>query len=304
MSKSILITGGSGFIARSAYEFLSNAYFTPLTRNVYSVTRQDLDILDENEVASFLEFHKFDVIINGATYDPVPDFSTKDPTRTLEMNLKMFFNIVRCKDHFGKMIHFGTGAEFGSENWKPLMKESFYYDNIPTKQYDLAKHIMTQYTYQLDNVYNLRLFGLYGKFDDWRYRFISNACCKAALDLDITIKNNRRIDYLHIDDLMLAVKWIIENDPPNKVYNVCTSSCKPYNEIAQQIVDISKKDIDIKYTESDHWSDKLDAEYSGDNTLMKTDMKFVPKPVDYYLPKLYNWYSDNKNNIDPNLFLY
>ena len=51
-------------------------------------------------------------------------------------------------------------------------------------------------------------------------------------------------------------------------------------------------------------ADKLDAEYSGDNTLMKTDMNIVPKPVDYYLPKLYNWYSDNKNNIDPNLFLY
>lgn len=304
MSKKILITGGSGFIARSAYEYFSNAYFTPLEKNIYSVTRQELDILDEKQVFDFLKSNQFDIIINGATYDPVPDFSTKDSSRTLEMNLKMFFNLIRCKDYFGKMIHFGTGAEFGSENWKPLMNEDYYYKHIPTKQYDLAKHIMTQYTYQTDNVFNLRIFGLYGKFDDWRYRFISNACCKAALDLDITIKNNRRIDYLYIDDLMKAVKWVIETSPDHNVYNVCTSCCTPYEEIAKTIIKISKKDIKIKFTESNHWSDNLDSEYSGDNSLMKEEMKFTPRGVDYYLPQLYTWYDKQKHNIDRNLFLY
>lgn len=304
MSKRILITGGSGFIARSVYESLSNAYFNPLERNIYCLSRQDLDILDQDEVAKFLDSHQFDVIINGATYDPVPDFSTKDPSRTLEMNLKMFFNIVRCKDSFGKMIHFGTGAEAGIENRKPLMSESYFCENIPVRQYDLAKHIMTQYTYKYDNIFNLRLFGLYGKFDDWRYRFISNACCKAALGLDINIKSNKSIDYLYIDDLCKIIRWVIDTDPPNKVYNACTSKCMPYEEIAKLIINISNQPINIKYSKSVHWSDQLDVEYSGDNTLLNTDMNFIPLSMDKCIQRVYNWYYTNKHIIDGDQFLY
>lgn len=304
MNKKILITGGSGFIARSVYEHLSNCYFYPLENNVLSLTRKSLDVLDSGAVAKFLDENQFDVVINAATYDPVPDFSTKDSSRTLEMNLKMFFNIVRCKDSFGKMIHFGTGAEFCSEHREPLVKESSIHDRIPVRQYDLAKHIMTEYTYRYDNIYNLRLFGLYGKFDDWRYRFISNACCKVALNRDITIKSNRRIDYLYIDDLVKIIQWVIDNEPQNKVYNACTSKCMTYEDISNLIINISGHSVNINHSKSDHWSDNYDVDYSGDNILLKSDMNFTPLPMDKCISRLYNWYYTNKQIIDPDQFLY
>ena len=77
-----------------------------------------------------------------------PRFSTKDPSLVLQNNLKMFFNISRCADHFGKMIYYGSGAEFGRENWNPKMQETYFDQNVPTDPYGLSKYIMTKRTFK------------------------------------------------------------------------------------------------------------------------------------------------------------
>jgi GDP-L-fucose synthase len=198
------------------------------------------------------------------------------------------------------MIYFGSGAAFGRENWKPLMSESYLEDVVPKDQYGLSKYIMSKHAKESDNIYNLRIFGLYGKYDDWRYRFVSNACCKAVLGEDIVIKKDKAFDYLYIDDLIDVVKWAIENDPPNKVYNVCSSQPKTYSELAQEIIDASGKNLNIVLQNS-----KLDKEYSGDNSLLKKDMKdFKLTSTKQAIKYLYEWYSANKLNIKKELLLY
>ena len=116
----ILITGGNGFIARNLSEQLNNNGLI-----LSSVNRQGLDLLDQQKVFDFIKSERFDVLIHTATYDAAPKHSTKDPSKVLENNLRMFFNLARCKDHFGKMIYFGSGAEFDRKHWKPRMKEDY-----------------------------------------------------------------------------------------------------------------------------------------------------------------------------------
>ena len=110
----------------------------------------------------------------------------------------MFFNIARCNEFFGKMLYFGSGAEFGRPNWIPLMPESYFDVYVPDDPYGLSKYIMTKHTYEATNIYNLRLFGVAGEKDDWRYRFISLASCKAAYDMPITFRQNVFFDFLYI----------------------------------------------------------------------------------------------------------
>ena len=93
MTKKVLITGASGFIARSLYEYFSGAYFQPLEKNILTIGRSELDLLDSGSVYDYLKQNKFDVVIHAATYDAVPTFTSKDPKLVLENNLKMFFNI-------------------------------------------------------------------------------------------------------------------------------------------------------------------------------------------------------------------
>ena len=294
MTKKVLITGGKGFIAQSLLEALQEDC------DIDCFGRQQLDLLDTQSVEKLIKNNKYDVVIHSATYDAAPAFSTKDPLKVLENNLKMYFNIARCSDYFGKMLYFGSGAEFGRENWIPRMKENYFDVFVPTDQYGLSKYTMTKYTQKSSNIYNLRLFSIVGERDDWRYRFISLACCKAAFDMPITFRQNVFFDFLYIDDLVSIVKWFVANKPRYKVYNTCTGMVYDYQTIAEKICEISSKNLEIRAE-----NDGFGTEYSGDNNLLLKELnnyKFASS--DEYIRKLYNWAIENKNKIDTKKFLY
>lgn len=284
----ILITGGAGFIARNLFEQLNNEY------SVLSAGSKELNLLDYLKVYEYIKDNRFDVIIHTATYDAAPRHSIKDPSKVLENNLKMFFNIVRCKDYFGRMIYFGSGAEFARENWAPKMKEDYFDQSVPQDQYGLSKYIMTKWTLSRDNIYNLRLFAVFGKYEDWRVRFISNACCNAVLNLPIKINQNVFFDFMSVDDLIKIVKWFIHNKPKNNVYNVCTGNVIDFKTIAEKIIKISGRDLEIII--KTEW---LGREYSGDNSLLLNELKgFKFTPIEDSIKALYNWYDLNKHIIE------
>lgn len=284
----LLITGGDGFIARSLYEQLNTQYTIQLCN------RKVLNLLDPSLVFEYIKKNRFDTVIHTATYDAAPKTSIKDPALVLENNLKMFFNIARCKDYFNKMIFFGSGAEFNRNNWKPKMKEDYFDKHVPEDQYGFSKYIMTKHALLSQNIYNLRLFGVFGKYDDWRYRFIPNTCCMAVHDMPITINHNKVYDFLYIDDLIKIIKWVIDNKPKNSVYNICTGRTHTFETIAKKIITISQKKLDIKIKKNES-----SIEYSGDNSLLLKELKnFKFTPIDEAIKTLYSWYDKNKHMID------
>lgn len=280
----ILITGGNGFIAKSLNEAFKNKY------DVTILSRQELNLFDSEKVFEVIQKNKFDVIIHCATYDAAPEFSTKDPSKVLENNLRMFFNIARCKDYFGKLIYFGSGAEFNRDSWIPKMKEEYFNKNIPTDQYGYSKFLMTKYTALKSNIYNLRLFGVFGKYDDWRYRFIPNICMSAVLDQPITINQNKAFDYLYIDDLVKIVDWFINNHPRYSVYNVCSGEPYELKELAKKVIDITGKNTEIEIK-----NEGMGNEYSGDNSRLMAELQgFQYTPIEQSIKAMLDWYSNNK----------
>jgi len=294
MAKRVLITGGNGFIARSLSESFPSWY------EIDRFGRDELDLLDSTSVESLIKEKIYDVVIHAATYDAAPRFSTKDPSLVLQNNLKMFFNISRCADHFGKMIYYGSGAEFGRENWNPKMQETYFDQNVPTDPYGLSKYIMTKHTLSSKNIYNLRLFGVFGEYDDWRYRFISNACFKSVLNKPISYRKNVFFDFLYIKDLVKITEWFVENSPSPKVYNTCSGTSIDYQTLAEKIVKLSDKDLDVIPLHPG-----LGVEYSGDNTLLKDKIPdFTFTPIDESLELMCKWSKDNIGLIDEKLFEY
>jgi UDP-glucose 4-epimerase len=283
--KKILITGGAGFIARSLFEGLQSEY------SVISCTRKELDLSDFDNVFSFIKNNNFDVIIHTATYDAAPVFSKKDPEKVLENNLRMFFNIERCHDYFGKMIFFGSGAEFGREYWQPKMAEDFLDQFVPKDQYGFSKYIMTKCIRSIPNIYNLRLFGVFGRYDDWRYRFIPNICYNAVIGENITINQNKIYDYMYIDDLVKIVKWFLLNIPKKNVYNVCSGASYDLKTLAEKTIKISGKKLDITIK-----NEGLGKEYSGDNRRLLSELNgFKFMPIEDSIKNLYDWYNENKS---------
>ncbi len=281
----ILITGGQGFVGKNLFDYLKGTY------QLENPGRQKLNLLDSDKVFQYLKENKFDAIVHTAVYDAVAVGSTKDPAKVLEFNLKMFFNLVRAQNFFGKMIYFGSGAEFNREDWQPKMRESYFDTHVPVDQYGLSKYIMTQYALSHEKIYGLRLFGVFGKYDDCKTRVIPNLCSLAAMNLPLVIDQNKYYDYLYAEDLVGIIRWFIEHNPKKKVYNVCTGQTVDFRTIARKITKISGKKLPLKVKKRG-----LGKEYSGDNHLLLSEIKgFRFTPMDLALKSVYNWYEQNKN---------
>jgi GDP-L-fucose synthase len=165
---------------------------------------------------------------------------------------------------------------------------------VPVDDYGFSKYIMAKYSASFDKIYNLRLFGVFGKYEDWEIRFVSNACCKAVWDLPITMRQNVYVDYLYIDDLVRITEWFIDHDPKGKTYNVCSGTALDLHTIAQKVLAASGKRLNIVVAR-----EGLGKEYSGDNAkLLKEIGLFSFSSLDTCVGKLYDWYSGNKRHID------
>lgn len=291
--KKIFITGGKGFIGRNLVEGLVKDF------NVYSPSQRELDLLDTEKVTKYLDNNKFDIVIHCATLDASRN-STKNLNLVLKNNLRMFFNLTSNNNLFKRMFYFGSGAEYDKNNYIPKMKENYFGKYIPNNDYGFSKYIMAKYSSFLDNVIDLRLFGCFGKYEDYTIRFISNAICKAIYDLPITIKKNVFFDYLYIEDLVRIMKLLINKQKlTHKHYNVCTGKTLDLLSLADMIINLTKKKLKVKIVNSG-----LNPEYSGNNDrLIKELGKFNFTPFNNALSELYQWYIINKNLINNQLLL-
>ena len=106
----ILITGTNGFIGKNILE-----YFQTKFTEISAPKRDQLNLLETDAVENFIKNNKFDVIIHCCV-----------TLTSIEQNLKMYFNIERLSNFFGKLICIGSGAEFDKRNYIPKMNEEYF----------------------------------------------------------------------------------------------------------------------------------------------------------------------------------
>jgi len=274
----ILITGTNGFVGHNLKEYFQNRY-----DSIYCPKRGDINLLDSDAVHSYLVKHEFDVVIHcGVTLVSV------------EQNLKMYFNIERCSESFGKLICVGSGAEYDKNHYIPKMKEDYFGKYIPSDIYGFSKYVIAKdIESKPRNIINLRVFGIYGKYEDYKRRFISNNICRALSDLNISINRNMYFDYLYIDDFSRIVEIFIKKEPAKQSYNICTGKSIDFLTLAHIIRDIDGRNLTINIKE-----DGFNPEYSGDNLLFLQEYgDFNFTQPEKAIGELYHWYKDSSNII-------
>jgi UDP-glucose 4-epimerase len=283
----ILITGASGFIGKNLKEQLINKY------EIYTPNSSEINLLDDKLVYEYLKNNLFDVILHTATWNATRT-SSKDITKVFENNLHMFFNLVKGDEFYSKLINFGSGAEFDRNHWIPKMKEEYFNTFIPTDQYGFSKYIINKYIEKSEKIYNLRLFGVFGKHEDWQIRYISQTCCRAMFDCPIIINQNVNFDYTYIDDLIKISDWFINNTPKEKVFNICSGEVFDLFSLAQKVLKISNKKLPVVIL-----NDNIGKEYSGDNKKLLNELiNFKFSNIDENIKDIYQWYSQNKKIVN------
>lgn len=282
--KTLLITGASSFIGKNLCEQLEGY-------KIYSPSSKELNLLDTDSVNLFFKIHKIDVVINAALY--IGPSKKQFAPDMLGKNLKIFFNLINNKKFYKKMILFGSGAEYNKSAPIVDIKESAFGKSLPEDDYGIFKYTVSKFIEQTDNIINLRLFGVYGKHEDYTKRFISNAICMSLFDVPITLKQNVFFDYLYIDDLVKIVDFFIKGKARYKFYNVGQGEKIDFLSIAKIIKKVTNSGYNIKILKSG-----LANEYTCNNKrLLKEIGNFKFMPMEESIRILKNWYLDKKSSI-------
>jgi UDP-glucose 4-epimerase len=280
--ETIFITGSNGFIGKNALEFFQTNY------NILSPNHSELELLNQEDVNNFFETHKIDYVIHCASIGG--NRKQDDSPDVIEKNVRMFFNLSENNKHYKKMIHLGSGAEYSKGNMPPNVKESEIGNFIPNDYYGFSKYIISKYIENSENIYCLRLFGVFGPYEDYTYKFISNSILKNFQHLPITIMQNVYFDWLYIDDLMSIINYFLTNNPNENIYNITTGATTDILSIAKIINKISDFKSEIKVV-----NPGLNYEYSGNNQKLITEIEeydfidmttAIKKLMDYYRSKM------------------
>lgn len=285
--KTVLLTGGSGFIGKNVLEsFLAEKYI------IDAPSSQELNVADEKSVARYFASHHPDIVVHAAVKPG--HRNAKDPNNLFFTNTRMFFNLERYADQYEKMLVIGSGAIYDNRNYRPKAKEEDWKNNIPIDEHGFCKYVCDKVIEHSRNIYDLRVFGVFGKYEDYAIRFISNAICKTLFDLPITIKQNRKFDYLYVNDLMPVLDWFISETPHYKAYNITPEQSISLHELALMVRKISGKlDLPIQVAQ-----EGLGLEYSGDNTRLKNEYNLSLTSLEVAVRELYVWYENCLRELD------
>jgi GDP-L-fucose synthase len=285
--KKILLTGGSGFIGKNIREsFLAQKY------QIIAPCSRELNLIDAANSEAYFKNKTFDAVIHCAVKPG--HRNAKDPTNLFYSNARMFFNLERHKDAFGKLINLGSGAVYDLAADITSACEKDIFKRMGSCEHSFCKYVVAKQIKRLDNFTDLIIFGIFGKYEDYSIRFISNAICKTLFDLPITLRQNRRFSYLDVDDLPQILEFFIENDTKERYYNVTPDNYMELADLALMIKDISGKNVPIKIRQGG-WG----LDYYGSNAALRAQMpqvKFTPQRQS--LEKLYKYYFDNKAALD------
>ncbi|MFA6185106.1 MAG: NAD(P)-dependent oxidoreductase [Candidatus Shapirobacteria bacterium] len=289
--ETIFLTGGTGFIGRNFVECFKDKY------KILSPSHKELDLLDTVAVDNFFKKNKIDVVIHTANIGGLRNSMVLNDS--IKNNLKMFFNIVKNKNYFKKMIHFGSGAEYGKSKDIINVKESDFGLNIPSDDYGFYKYVCSKYIENSTNIYCLRIFGVFGKYEDFTIKFISNLLCKYIYKMPLTLIRDCKFDYVYIDDFMKIIEYFIKNDLKEKFFNVGSGNKYSLLELAKEINKLDNYSLPIIVKQNG-----LNKEYTSNNDLLKKEIKNLKlTKIEVAIKDLYRYYLSNKSIINPNLLI-
>ena len=234
--KSILITGGNGYVGRSLSNLLKDSY------EVTSISRQDFDLSNFEDTKSFFKGKYFDVVIHCAISGG--SRLKQEGVDVLDNNLKMYYNLLSNESCYGRFINFGSGAEY----------------NNPDSFYGKSKSAISESIKWKSKFYNIIIYAV---FDDNELdtRFIKSNLKRYINRETMIVSSNKKMTFFYIPDLVKLVTHIIETESEKLFHlnHACYSENCTLLELCEMINSLGDYKVDISFAndkERDYVSDR------------------------------------------------
>lgn len=277
--KTILLTGSGGFIGKNLKPFLENKGL-----KVFAPRSSQYDFSDLKIVQKLATEHTPDIFILAGFYGintPVP------PKDIFEKNLQILQNFINVSD--GKPVFtFGSGAEFDKSSPIVLATDEGWANTPPADLYGRAKYLISKEIAKYHNVFNLRLFGVYGP-NEANTRFITHAIHCVLENKPITMRQNVVFSYLEVEDLCRLVYHFLQNLPQHKYINMVPPTTVDIKTLANIVNKISGANQPIIAAKNG-----LANEYTGaPENLLNEIPDFDFTPLEKGIKKLYEFIKNN-----------
>ena len=256
----ILLTGSGGFIGRNVLERLGDKH------SFFAPRRAELDLLNERETDDFFKMHRIDLILHSAACGVriTPEATNENIALP---NIKMFENLLSHVSKNCRMITFGSGAEYDKSRALCRVRETDFGKRIPQDPYGYSKYMISKEIEKRQNVLNLRIFGIYGKYEH-PSRFTSFAVSKNLNRQPVVCRRNAVFHFLYIDDFCRILDFFIQNPVDEKAINVCPTESIDLKTLAETVNAVSDFKSELLFEK-----DGMNPEYTGDNSLL---LKYLP----------------------------
>ena len=325
--KSILVTGGAGFIGSNFIHYILQKY--PGTRiiNYDSLTYagnlsnlKDIEsnsnytfikgnICDKNQLNSVFETYNPDYTVNFAAESHV-DKSILDPETFIKTNICGVQNLLKLSlDHnVSKYIQISTDEVYGSLGETGYFTEDTPLD--PRSPYSASKASADLLTNAYSSTFGLpiqitRCSNNYGpyQFPEKLIPLIISNCLKGR-KIPVYGDGRNVRDWLFVDDHCSAIDAVITDGVVGETYNIGGNNEKTNIDIITTIISLLQEKLPDKKILEDlitYVEDRKghDRRYAIDSTKIKTELKWKPEvSFENGLEQTIQWYLDNQKWLD------
>jgi UDP-glucose 4-epimerase len=271
MSRRVLVTGGAGFIGSHVAEaYLARGDRVWIVDDLSSGRRSNLpsqatfieaSINDDRIEELFREVGGFEIVNHHAAQMDVRT-SVESPRFDARINIDGFLNIVECaRKHGSKRILFVSsgGVVYGEPEQRPTPEDA---RKAPLSPYGVTKLTAEYYLNYYRVVHGLeyaalRYANVYGPRQNphGEAGVVAIFASRLRSEQPLTIYGDGRQtrDYVFIDDVVEANMLLsnaelpLDGDLDQRAYNVGTGKETSVNELAQTLVGVSGKRVDVHH---------------------------------------------------------
>ena len=253
------------------------------------------NVMDRKTVKSLLDIS--DVVIHLAAETHV-DRSILDPGIFLITNIYGTQNLLECgkNANMKKFIHVSTDEVYGpAENGKSFTED---HPLNPKNPYSVSKVTADELVRVYQRIYDLPAVVVRptNNFGPYQYpeKLIPLTVIKALRDERIPIYGDGKQvrDWLHVEDMAIALELIIRKGKVGEVYNVAGRNQRENLYVVRTILEILQKPEDlITYVED---RPSHDRRYSIDDEKIRSELGFKSRSFEETIPNVVKWYVENE----------